>query len=191
MFMYEVIALIALMVWPAIPIFFIPLHTYTKFFRLLGVWYYVLFFVIWGPVAGAVYLYKDYLLSNAFDFGIVAYVGMWLMAGGMALHLWASKVIGIKGTIGWLELFPPEKIRFLIKGPYVHVRHPIYLAHTLMFFGVFIMTGAISAGVIAVLDFIVSYFVIIVLEEHELHARFGKKYKEYAKKVPKFFPRLI
>jgi len=58
--------------------------------------------------------------------------GSWQEDGSSYL---GEQVIGIKGTIGWLELFPPEKRRFLIKGPYVHVRHPIYLAHTLMFFG--------------------------------------------------------
>lgn len=110
------------------------------------------------------------------------------MLAGILLHAWASAIIGIKGTIGWTEIFPPKKTRFLAAGPYKHMRHPIYLAHTLMLAGVFLMTGVASTAVVTAFDFLLSYFVITRIEEKELRDRFGKEYEEYMKKVPKFFP---
>jgi len=68
------------------------------------------------------------------------------------------------------------------------MRHPTYFAHTLMFAGIFLMTGYTGTGVLALLDFLSSYFVITKLEEKELLDRFGNDYRKYRKRVPKFFP---
>lgn len=50
------------------------------------------------------------------------------------------------------------------------------------------MTGAASTGALAILDFVLSYFLITRLEERELEERFGREYAEYKRMVPKFFP---
>lgn len=50
------------------------------------------------------------------------------------------------------------------------------------------MTGYTGTGVLALLDFLSSYFVITKLEEKELLDRFGNDYRKYRKRVPKFFP---
>jgi protein-S-isoprenylcysteine O-methyltransferase Ste14 len=58
-----------------------------------------------------------------------------------------------------------------------------------MFSGVFLITGVLSVGVVAVADFIVVNSVIIPLEEKELTDRFGEAYTSYKKNVPaKVFP---
>lgn len=134
------------------------------------------------------YSNRTFLLKDVVDVGILLWPGIALMLAGMGLHARASSLIGIKGTFGWTELFPPKKSRFVVAGPYKYARHLIYLVHTLMFSGVFFMTDVVSTAVVAVLDFLVSYFVIAPLEEKELRERFGKEYEEYAKRVGKFLP---
>jgi protein-S-isoprenylcysteine O-methyltransferase Ste14 len=41
------------------------------------------------------------------------------------------------------------------------------------------------------MDFAITYFVTIGLEDRELVERFGKQYREYRRKVPKFFPKRV
>jgi len=78
--------------------------------------------------------------------------------------------------------------KLVVQGPFRVVRHPAYLAHTLMFVGIFLATGFVGTGVLALLDFVTSYFAITRLEEKELTTRFGKEYEEYRASVPKFIP---
>jgi len=60
----------------------------------------------------------------------------------------------------------------------------------LLWLGFFLLTGFISLGLLALLDFLLTYFFIIPLEEKELVQRFEQEYIDYKKRVPKFFPRL-
>jgi protein-S-isoprenylcysteine O-methyltransferase Ste14 len=58
-----------------------------------------------------------------------------------------------------------------------------------MFSGVFLITGGLIVGMIAILDCIVVNSIIIPLEEKELVDRFGEEYASYKKTVPsQFFP---
>ncbi|MDH5203170.1 MAG: hypothetical protein OEW69_07935, partial [Nitrospirota bacterium] len=60
---------------------------------------------------------------------------------------------------------------------------------TLMFSGVFLITGVIPVVIITILDFLVINVLVIPLEERELLNRFKEDYELYQKKVPsRFFP---
>lgn len=74
------------------------------------------------------------------------------------------------------------------KGPFSRMRHPTYFAHTLMFAGVFFITGSIAVGIVTLIDFIVVRSIIIPLEDRELVDRFGDEYERYKKDVPGYFP---
>ncbi len=52
--------------------------------------------------------------------------------------------------------------------PFSIVRHPTYLAHTLMFSGIFLLTEIVATGVITLLDFVIINAIIIPVEEKEL-----------------------
>lgn len=75
-------------------------------------------------------------------------------------------------------------------GPFSIVRHPTYLAHTIMFLGVFLISGVIAVAAITFLDLMLINFVIIPLEDRELESRFGDDYKRYMERVTGFFPRI-
>lgn len=186
--MDSLIALVALMLWPAAPVFLLLLHLGVGFWRRVGVLSYAVFVLAWLFVAALVYSNRSLVLGYAFDFGAVSYLGLLPLAFGMLLQFWASSIIGWKGTLGWYELFPKKDGAFRVEGPYRYVRHPIYLAHTSMLAGVFLMTGVPGAGVAALADFALSYFMITRIEEKELRDRFGKEYSDYAERVPRFFP---
>jgi protein-S-isoprenylcysteine O-methyltransferase Ste14 len=119
-------------------------------------------------------------------------VGVVAVAAGVALHAWTAKLLGIKATIGYTELKPEtaEKNQVLVtSGPFAVVRHPSYGAHTMVISGIFLITGVVAVGLIALVDLAITYFVTTELEDRELTERFGNQYEEYKKKVPKLFPK--
>lgn len=178
--MNETVALIALMLWPAAPAFLIPLHLFIGFWRKVGVWAYPALSVLWALIAGIVYYGRNFLLAYSVDVGALYYPGIALLVAGVLLHGWASSVIGLRGTFGWWEIFPPKERAVAASGPYKYLKHPIYLSHSLMLFGVFLMTGVLSVGASFILDLLLADLVIKPLEEKELVERFGSRYSKYA-----------
>jgi protein-S-isoprenylcysteine O-methyltransferase Ste14 len=192
--MFNQLALMMVMMWPAIPMFLIELHFAINFWRKLGIWTYFAALLQWVPIAFVLYLLQGTLLYYEITLGTPFLVlGIILIAAGVVLHAWTAKLIGLKATIGYTELKPDMRSEepVLIKsGPFSVVRHPSYWAHTAIITGIFFITGTIAVAIIAVIDLAITYFVTTTLEDQELVERFGNKYKEYQREVPKFFPKL-
>lgn len=90
--------------------------------------------------------------------------------------------------IGLPEL-SPEKHRgkLVTKGIYARVRHPRYVELTLLTAAYALFANYVGVYVATALSILALYFVV-VLEEGELRDRFGAEYKEYCRRVPRFFP---
>jgi len=140
----------------------------------------------WLPLAYLIYQNRVFLLQFKIDLPVTLdIIGIFLLVIGALLHIWTGKLLGLRGLIG----LPKIKNKLLSRGPFSVVRHPTYLAHTMIFSGVFLITGVIATGIIAFLDFAIANIIIIPLEEKELLSRFGEDYKLYKKKVPhRFLP---
>jgi protein-S-isoprenylcysteine O-methyltransferase Ste14 len=192
--MFDGLALMMIMMWPFIPMFLIQIHYATGFWRKLGTWTYAATFIEWLPIAVVLYLLQEPLLQHEISTSTPTIVlGAVLVSAGIALHAWTAKLLGIKATISYTELKPQENTEnksLITSGPFGVVRHPSYWAHTTIITGVFLITGAVTVGIIAIIDLAITYFVTTELEERELSARFGTRYEEYKKQVPKFFPKL-
>ncbi|MBM4135548.1 MAG: isoprenylcysteine carboxylmethyltransferase family protein [Nitrospira sp.] len=187
--MLDLLALITIIVWPFIPLFWIPVHFFTGFFRNLGLITYLIPFFTWLPIAFIMYQNRVFLLQYKIEFPVVLnIIGVLLLAIGAILHIWTGKLLGAWGLIGLPEISTRIKGRLVTEGIFSVIRHPTYLAHTLMFSGIFLITGVISVGIITLLDFLIINAIVIPLEEKELLSRFGEEYKLYKKKVPRFFP---
>jgi protein-S-isoprenylcysteine O-methyltransferase Ste14 len=190
--MFRELALMMLTMWPLIPLFLIQLHLAPNFWRRLGVWTYLVVFLEWLPVACAVSLWQEAILQHeVLTTPPILVLGVILVIAGFVLHAWTAKLLGIKATIGYAELKPQNDEQNLItSGPFSVVRHPSYVAHTLIFVGIFMITGVIAVGITALTDFLIAYFITTELEERELIQRFGNRYRKYQMRVPKFFPKL-
>lgn len=189
--MSDLLAIIAIMLWPAVPLFWIPVHSASKIFRRLGLLTYIMPLVTWLPLAYLIYINRVLLLKFKIDLPVVLnLIGIILLASGTILHIWTARLLGLWGLIGLPEISSKKTGRLVTEGPFSVVRHPTYLAHTLMFSGVFLITEVISAGIVTLLDFILINVLIIPLEDKELSARFEDGYELYKKKVPRFFPGL-
>ena len=187
--MSELLAFITVTAWPVIPLFWIPVHLFPPFFRKIQFFTYLLPLCVWLPLAYFLYQNKALLLQAQVEFPlIIRGAGLLLLAGGTLLHLWTGKLLSLRGIIGLPEISGMIKGGIVRKGAFSIVRHPTYLAHTIMFSGVFFISGVIAAGITALLDFAVVHLFIIPLEEKELLVRFGNGYRQYIHDVPRFFP---
>lgn len=192
--MFDELGLMMVMMWPAIPMFLIELHSAANFWRRLGLWTYLVVVLEWLPIAFVLYLSRETILYLQISFEEpFLFLGIVLVAAGIVLHSWTAKLLGIKATIGYSELKPSDesiKTNLIMSGPFSVVRHPSYWAHTSIIAGFFLITGVVTLGIIAIIDLGITYFITTTLEDKELVDRFGDQYKKYQKTVPKLFPKL-
>lgn len=103
---------------------------------------------------------------------IVLILAGWLAKRGMAI---------VFGEV-------PEKPGVIRKGPFNVVRHPVYLAEILLYFGILLMSLSLAAAVVWIMTIAFLHF-ISRYEEKLLLERFGEDYKRYLDEVPMWFPR--
>ena len=187
--MSDFVALITIIIWPVVPLFWIPVHGLSKIFKKLGLLTYIMPLTTWLPLAYFIYSQRDFLLQFKTGFPmIINIIGIVLSITGTLLHIWTGKLLGFWGLLGLPEISAKVRSRLVTEGAFSVVRHPTYLAHTLMFIGIFLMTEVIAVGIVTLVDFVLVNVIIIPLEDRELLDRFGEEYKDYKKKVPGFFP---
>ena len=189
--MTDFLAVMAIMAWPVVPLFWIPVHGFSRFFKNIGLMTYLLPAITWLPLAYALYHHREFLLKFKLIFpAAVPVAGTVLLLAGTILHVWTGMLLGLRGLMGLPEVSSRVKGSLVTGGPFSIVRHPTYLAHTMMFFGIFLMSGVIAVAVITFMDLVLINFVIIPLEDRELASRFGDDYKLYMERVAGFFPRI-
>lgn len=188
--MNDLLALITLMVWPVIPLFWIPVHYAVHFFRRRGLAVYLIPVFTWLPVAFLIYKNRAFLIQYKVSLPLLMEVAGWVIfVSGMLLHIWTARLLGLLGIIGVPEVWSKVKENLVSKGPFSIVRHPTYFAHTLIFSGVFLITGSVPVLIITAFDLTIVNTVIIPLEEKELADRFGDEFISYKKMVrSSFFP---
>jgi len=72
-------------------------------------------------------------------------------------------------------------------GPFSFSRNPIYLGAITVMSGLALATGALWFLIVAPLSGIIVQKLAIEREERHLEARFGKKWRDYSKKVRRWF----
>jgi protein-S-isoprenylcysteine O-methyltransferase Ste14 len=109
--------------------------------------------------------------------------------GGLVLYLWGLRSLGqMFGPSSGFGVRLHASHRLVIAGPYVHIRHPMYLA----------VIGAAIGSLLLYRTWAALCFAVIMLglevrarrEEKVLAEEFGLAWKVYASRVPAWFPRL-
>ena len=180
----ELLALAAIVGWPLVPICWLQIHNWLNFWRKHGRLTYAPILLEWFVVAVLVLALRNYLLGMKLDLGALRWVGLMLALVGVYLQAWAIRILGWRTLLGYSELglqAAPQKL--VTHGPYSIVRHPTYLAHTLFVAGTFLLSEYTGVGVLALAEFLTSYFLITTLEEGELEERFGDEYRKYREHV--------
>jgi protein-S-isoprenylcysteine O-methyltransferase Ste14 len=114
------------------------------------------------------------------------WLGLTLVAGGIAIALWARVHLGGNWS-GTVTLKQGHTLT--CEGPYRFVRHPIYAGLLLAVLGTAISQGE-WRGLAAVALITLALLRKIALEERFLRARFGREYERYRAALPALIPQL-
>lgn len=108
---------------------------------------------------------------------LLAVVGIYLIAGAIrALH-------GADTTT-----HPTKAAAHLVtSGPYAFSRNPIYLGYTTIMVAIGFILGAVWFLIMAVIAAVATQKLAVEPEEKHLAHRFGKRYRDYQKKVRRWF----
>lgn len=138
----------------------------------------------WQPLPGSVWNVETAWAA------LVLQWGFWLGWLVLFLSTWMIdhfNLFGLKQVYGYMagrEMRPP---RFMEPGFYKYVRHPLMLGFLIAFWSRPHMTAGhllFSAGMTL-------YILIgVYFEEKAMIRRFGREYRDYRRRVPKFFPGL-
>lgn len=187
----EFLPFLVLVLWPVIPLWWIPVHGARELMRRIGLSRYPFIFVLWLPIAYLIYDNRGFLLEYRIHFPVtVMLTGISLGLTGIFLQLWALKELTTKVITGVPEILNDPRSRLIVRGPFSHIRHPTYVSHTLMFAGVFLFSGVLATALVALIDFCIVSLIIVPMEEKELLQRFGDEYHSYMARVPRFVPRI-
>lgn len=103
-----------------------------------------------------------------------------LFAGAVALYVAAIRTM----TRGKTTVSPVHGSEHLVTtGPFSFTRNPIYLANTMLLVGGGMVAGNLWFFAFALICAFVTQELAIKREEKHLEARFGKRYRDYSKRV--------
>lgn len=114
--------------------------------------------------------------------------GLLLLAGG-AIVVWCNALFLTFGQ-GTAHPFAAKTRRLVIAGPYCYVRNPMMwgvgslLAGGALFLGSLGLWFALATFLLFITSFVPLY------EERDMERRFGEEYREYCRRVPRWWPRL-
>lgn len=107
-------------------------------------------------------------------------IGWLMVAGAIAIDIGAMRTMRRHKT----TIMPNRGSEHLVTdGPFAVTRNPIYLANTMLMFGIGLITGIVWFLPLGLVAAFATQKLAIEREERHLDARFGKRYREYRKKV--------
>lgn len=184
-----VVALALVATLPPALLFWVIVHPCARFWRRLGAgWTYA---ILIPPLIGLAFFiatFRDRVLLVDYGFNpwTAAAGALLLVAAGSIWHR-HRKQLTLRTLIGLPEL-SGEPGKLLSDGIYARVRHPRYLEVALGVgaWALFCNYHTLYTWALLALP---ALWLIVVLEERELKQRFGEAYEEYARRVPRFWPR--
>ena len=120
---------------------------------------------------------------------ILRSIGLGIFLVGLIFTLWARWALGALYGVSTGSSAPlQEKHRLVQRGPYVFIRHPMYLGYWLVMLGV-ILTYRTWTPLALLVMTVPSFYRRARREEVSLEERFGVEWQTYAERTPMFLPR--
>lgn len=107
-------------------------------------------------------------------------IGWITIAGALAIDITAMRTMSRHKT----TIMPNRASEHLVTdGPFSFTRNPIYLANVMMIAAIGLVSGIVWFLPMALVTGIATQKLAIEREEKHLDARFGKRYRDYVKRV--------
>jgi protein-S-isoprenylcysteine O-methyltransferase Ste14 len=171
-----------------IPLYWFVVHPAKKFWSTRRNAAYITGLLLsWLPVTIAIAVFRRELFRRDWP-------PVWQFALGVGLIVlevwifWRVKTdLGTARLVGATELSGGGEIAQ--GGVYARIRHPRYTASFLALVGACLVAGTRVMWIVAA-AWTLATAVAIAMEESELRVRFGRRYEEYCRRVPRFVPRI-
>lgn len=111
---------------------------------------------------------------------ILRFIGLGIFLAGLIFTFWARWALGALYGVSTGSSAPlQEKHRLVQRGPYVFIRHPMYLGYWLVMFGVLLTYRTWTPLALLVMT-VPSFYRRARREEEALAERFGDEWRAYA-----------
>jgi protein-S-isoprenylcysteine O-methyltransferase Ste14 len=138
--------------------------------------------VMIGALASATWPWHELQIYSSLWMWLPA---LFLFAVGLAAYRRIGPGFSVRYFTGQVELRPEEYEQTLVTtGLHTRMRHPIYFAHLCMFAAWTMGSGLLVNFVLLAVSLILTFPLMIWLEERELEKRFGQSFREYKAQVP-------
>jgi protein-S-isoprenylcysteine O-methyltransferase Ste14 len=109
-------------------------------------------------------------------------IGLLLFLAGSLLLLWSRLALRRSFRLGGVK--PDSEDYLTMHGPYVYLRHPMYLSAILVLMGV---AGMLSSLLMALMAGFMIWLVVLLIprEEEQLDQAYPIAYREYCRRVPR------
>ena len=144
--------------------------------------------VVLPPLLYAAGLACGFLLQWLFPRHILStdaryWAGGAILLSGVVLAIWGRRVMKQAGT----NVNPREPTTALVvAGPFGFSRNPLYVALTLMYVGLALLSNALWVLVLLVPIALVLHWGVVRREERYLEAKFGDAYRSYRSEVRRY-----
>ncbi len=134
--------------------------------------------LFWPVIAFALVSQSAYAVGGFWDTSLEVVSFLLLLAGAMG-RVWTSAYIsGRKNT------------ELVTDGPYSLTRNPLYFFSFLAYIGAGLAFEKITVAAAFAVLFVLTHWTTIAAEERKLRERYGEQFDHYARRVPRFIPRL-
>jgi protein-S-isoprenylcysteine O-methyltransferase Ste14 len=148
-----------------------------------------LLFLFFAPGIVAGYIPLAFLRRGPqIETGIFAYLAIPLWLIGVIVLLWCFWGFIVKGHGTPVPIDPPKEL--VVTGLYHYIRNPMYVSVLVIIIGHFLWFKTTWIVVYTAVVFQAVYLFVTLYEEPHLKKIFGNTYEEYAKKTPRWIPRI-
>jgi protein-S-isoprenylcysteine O-methyltransferase Ste14 len=166
-----------------------PNQEQTKKVKYLSPWLaYPLALLVWWAVPWAISLLTPRYGWAAGRPGLWNLLGLIPVLIGTIGLLWGVTVHSAQSPEG-IE-WQLDKSYLLQRGMYAYSRHPMYLSELILLFGWIIFYGSVALVIAFAIWYLLFNYYAIPQEERILETHFEEAYREYKKKVPRWFGKI-
>lgn len=172
--------------YTSIPLFWFAIHPFIDKWRKMRHSPYRLLLPIWAVIIlGLGWITWPWRLLRFYSTLLTWIPAAILLWYGLKTYAAIQREFGSHKLSGEVELRPREHSQELVTtGLHARMRHPIYVAHLVNSTGFAVGSGLVICFALLAVNALVTFPLMICIEERELEKRFGQSFREYKARVP-------
>ncbi len=129
----------------------------------------------------------QWLQLHWFIYGLVnPLISLLFLGIGLLFALWSIRIQFVLARGTPAPMMPTQKL--VVQKPYTYCRNPMSLGTIILYMGIAIWIGSLSAVGLVLLFAVLLMVYNKLIEERELEKRFGSEYLEYKRRTPFLIP---